>query len=120
MSLDEYYAKIEARKKKFHDIRAAGKKHWAPEVKRLLTELRALLPECGLTDMQISNGSGVVRSTMGRIKKTRFDSARFDTVVQLLGTAGYKFKIEPIDPYDDAFRDMRVFKLPPLEEKDRK
>ncbi len=116
MSREEYYARIEARKQKYLDLRADAKKRWAPEIDRLLNKLRALLPECGLTEFQISICSGAVRSSIKRILRPRFKSARFDTVVRLLGTAGYRFEIVPMDPHDDGCRDMRRFKPPPLED----
>jgi len=116
MSLDEYYAKIAARKKAAKDRRAESKKHWESEAKRLLNQLRGIVPECGLTEKQLSEYSGVVRSSIKRVMNRRFTSARFDTVVQLLGAAGYRLEIVKLDPNEDYCRSERMFHLLPIED----
>jgi len=116
MSLDEYYAKIEARKKAAKDRRVENKKHWESESKRLLGELRRIVPKCGLTEKQLSEYSGVVRSSIKRVMNPRFTSARFDTVVELLGAAGYRLEIVELDPKEDYCRSERLFPPPPIED----
>ena len=116
MSLEEYYAKIEAQKKAAKDKRVAGKMHWEPELKRLLGKLREVVPGCGLTEKQLSECSGVVRSSIKRVMSPRFMSAKFDTVVQLLGAAGYRLEIVKLDPKEDYCRSKRLFPPPPIED----
>jgi predicted XRE-type DNA-binding protein len=116
MSLDEHYTKIEAKKKASKDKLDASKKHWEGETKRLLGELRQLVPKCGLTEKQLSEFSGVVPSTIKRVMNSRFTSARFDSVVQILGAAGYRIEIVELAPKEDFCRSERMFHLPPVEE----
>lgn len=116
MSLDEYYTKIEARKKAAKVKREASKKHWEDEAVRLLKEVREHVPDSGLTEKQLSEFSGVVRSTIRRFMNPRFKSARFDTVVQILGAAGYRLEIVELLPKEDFCRSERMFHLPPLED----
>jgi hypothetical protein len=115
-SYEEQLAKREAKRKELLDIRDASKRKWESEAKQLITQIRRIVPACGLTLGQLSVFSGVVKSGISRLMKGLNHSAHFSTIVQLLGAAGYRFEIVPIDPHKDEYREHRRLKPPPLED----
>ena len=111
--------KLADREEKMRQIKAtrvSSKRKWESESKRLITQIRRKISACGLTLGQLSNFSGVVKSGITRIRRGQNQSARFSTIVQLLGAAGYRLEIVPIEPHDDEYREYRRLKPPPLKD----
>lgn len=116
-TIEQQMAHKEEKKRQLKATRAASKRKWEKDARRLMTQIRRIVPECGLTLGQLSKFSGVVKSGITRILRGRTHSAQFATIVRLLGAAGYRLEIVPIDPHKDEYREYRRCKLPPLEDR---
>lgn len=117
---EEKSAKNEATKKRHAESRAKYRKIWDAKTHRLQSELRTVLAECGLTQMQLSDFSGVDSATILKLRKGIHKTVQVTTLVSVAEACGYEIKLVPKDPYDDIFREYRIKKLPPLPKKDSK
>jgi len=114
---EEKRAKQEAKRKAMQNSRAVVKKKVHNEARVLENTIRSLLKDCGLTNMQIANCAGLDHSTVMTYMKGRYHVARVETAIALLKAAGYRLRIEPIEPENDACREFRLFPLPPVVKK---
>jgi len=109
------YSRKKARLSHAVQVRKESKKKYALEIKSFMANVKHLVSGCGLTQTQISLFSGLAKSAVTRLVKEPNPTARINSIIQILGAAGYELKIVPKDPRKDEFREHRRFKPPPLE-----
>ena len=111
---DEQLRRRAATQKRHADVRAKSHKLTELMGRSLRNRVRGLIKDCGLTQSQISDFSGIIPACVSRFMRRYNPRARFDTIVGLAHAAGYEIKFEPIDPHKDLFRDLRRLKPKPL------
>ncbi len=116
-SWQERDAKRKANKKQHKEIRSANRKKSIAETERLMSYLRSYVRDCGLTQTQLADFSGVDTSTVSQIMRRYHMAARFNVVVAMARAAGYRIEFIKEHPRRDEFRDERRLKPPPLDEK---
>jgi len=80
--------------------------------KRLISQTRMIVKNCGLDQIQVSDFSGLGASLVSRFMNRRISpKVQFGTIVSLLFAAGYRIKLERMDSKEDKFYDER--RLPP-------
>ena len=80
------------------------------------SQLRSALKNCGLTNMQIANFSGLDHSTVISFLKGRNRAIQMKSAFALMTAAGYKLTIEKISPKNDVYRSERRLPPPPIED----
>lgn len=114
--MERNYSRRKARLARMVQVRKEAKKKYAVEIKSFMAKVKYLISGCGLTQTQISLFSGLAKSAVTRLAKKPNPTARINSIIQILGAAGYELKIVPKDPRKDEFREYRRFKLAPLED----
>ena len=114
---EEKRAQEKAKRKAMQNARAILKKKVNKEARLIEHKIRELLKDCGLTNMQIANCAGLDHSTVMTFINGRFRAGRIETAIALLKASGYRLKIEPIEPENDACRELRRYPLPPIVKK---
>ena len=72
-------------------------------------ELRRILKNCGLTNTQISDCSGVSPATVSRFMRYNSQRMLLENVVAFVRAAGYRITFEKLPKESDIFRPMRRF-----------
>jgi len=116
VSREEKLAKRAAKKKQHADIRKANREIANNSAKTMQSQLRQILANCGLSQAQISDFSGVSPTVVCALTRRYRGTVRLSTVVGLARAAGYHLELVPNDPRNDKFREHRRVNLPPLPE----
>ncbi len=111
---EEKKAKRKATKKRHADLRKTNGSVAHQTAKVLQSNLRAVLANCGLTQMQISDFSGVSPTVVCALTRRYRGTVRLSSVTGLARAAGYHLELVRDDPHKDKFREHRKFKLPSL------
>ncbi len=79
---------------------------------RMISQVRRLLKNCGLDQIQISDFSGLGPSSVSRFMNQRNSpKIQFTSIIALLHAAGYRVRFEKMTSEQDEFYDER--RLPP-------
>ena len=115
-SREEKDAEREAARKAAQTKRGENRKTMHARARAFEARARNALKNCGLTNMQIANFSGLDHSTVIRFMKGRHRAVRMESVVALMAVAGYDLKLEEISPKRDVYRSLRRLPPPPIVE----
>ncbi len=83
--------------------------------KVLHRELRNFVGNCGLTRVQISDFTGLVPSKVTEFIRGYKGGLRFSSFVAMVNVAGYRIRLEKVEPEVDEYRSYRRFAPPPIE-----
>jgi len=106
----------EKRRQEWHNKHEEARKIYRESAETLsewlIRKARSLVKNCGLSQIQISDFSGVGTSLVSRFLHRKISpKVHFGTIVSLLLAAGYRIKFERIPPEQDRFYKNR--RLPP-------
>ena len=112
VSWEEQLRRRKEWRNKHEETRKSNAKTWKTMSKAKIAEARRLLKNCGLTQIQISDFSGVGAGSVSRfLNRRNSPKIEFGTMVAYLGAAGYRIKFEKVPDESDQFRKAR--RLPP-------
>ena len=120
VSWDDQLKKRAATKKQHADRRKGSRELTETFGKSLQGSLRTLISDCGLSQVQLSDFSGIIPACVSRFMQRYNPRARFNTIVGLAHAAGYKIEFVPVAPEKDYYRRFRRLKPSSLHTDDKK
>ncbi len=104
-----------ARKEKRKKLRAEARKKRELKAQSLIGNLRAVMGNAGLKQIEISDFSGVSAGTLVRIEKKRHISIQLSTFVAIANACGYDVQLVEKDDKTDEFSEYRTFRRGDIE-----
>lgn len=113
---EEKCAERKAKRKSAQAKRGENRKAMHSRAGSFEARIRNAVKNCGLTNMQIANFSGLDHSTVIRFMKGRHRGIRMESIVAMALVAGYELKLEGISPKRDVYRSLRRLPPPPIDD----
>ena len=111
---EEKIRRRKSRKTNHAALRAENSKKSETTGKSLQRKLRGILANCGLTNTQLSDFSGLSTSKVFTFIKGYRGKLMLNSFIALVRAAGYRIRLEKVEDVADQYRSHRRVSLPPL------